>query len=98
MVHFAPGRGLVTTVHDWVKSKTGLQTMIGRVLKVLGIIYSAKMCLRRKTPPRLGHLALASEVAGGLIYHFKIGSPIIPCLFLNGKVCPPATSEAGGRS
>jgi hypothetical protein len=33
-------------------------------------IYSAKTCLRGKTPPRLGHLAPASEVAGGLILPF----------------------------
>jgi hypothetical protein len=38
-------------------------------------IYSAKTCLRGKTPTRLGHLAPASEVAGGLIYHIKIGGP-----------------------
>jgi hypothetical protein len=30
-------------------------------------IYSAETCLCGKTPPRLGHLAPASEVAGGLI-------------------------------
>jgi hypothetical protein len=28
-------------------------------------IYSTKACLRGKTPPRLGHFAPASEVAGG---------------------------------
>jgi hypothetical protein len=28
---------------------------------------SAKTCLCGKTPPRLGHLAPASEVAGGLL-------------------------------
>jgi hypothetical protein len=28
-------------------------------------IYSTKTCLRGKTPPHLGHLAPASEVAGG---------------------------------
>jgi hypothetical protein len=38
----------------------------------------------------LGRLALASEVAGGhAIKCFKIGRPC------PGKVCPPATSEAG---
>jgi hypothetical protein len=34
------------------------------------------------------HLAPVSEV---LPYHFRIGRP---CHFLNGKVCPPATSRA----
>jgi hypothetical protein len=29
-----------------------------------------------------------------LPYHFRIGRP---CPFLNGKVCPSATSEAGAR-
>jgi hypothetical protein len=43
MVHFAPGRGLVTTVHGWVKSKTGLQTMIGRVLKVESVYFIIRM-------------------------------------------------------
>jgi hypothetical protein len=33
-------------------------------------IYSAKTCLLGKTPPRLGHLAPASEVAGGLTLPF----------------------------
>jgi hypothetical protein len=28
-------------------------------------IYSTKACLHGKTPPRLGHLAPTSEVAGG---------------------------------
>jgi hypothetical protein len=31
-------------------------------------IYSTKACLRGKTPPGLGHLALASEVAGRHTY------------------------------
>jgi hypothetical protein len=31
-------------------------------------IYSAKACLREKTPPRLGHLAPASEVTGSRTY------------------------------
>jgi hypothetical protein len=45
----------------------------------------------------LGQLAPASEVAGGhAIKCFKIGRPCI-CPFENGKVCPPATSEAGAR-
>jgi hypothetical protein len=51
-------------------------------------IYSAKTCLRGKTPPRLGHLAPASEVA--LKREWS-------CQFWNGKLSPPATSEAGAR-
>jgi hypothetical protein len=46
------------------------------LLMIIGIfIYSAKTCLCGKTPPRLGHLAPASEVAGGhdIPYHFKKG-------------------------
>jgi hypothetical protein len=40
-------------------------------------------------------LAPASEVAGGhAINCFKIGRPYP---FLNGKVCPPETSEAGAK-
>jgi hypothetical protein len=43
----------------------------------------------------LGRLAPVSEVAGGhAIKCIKIGRP---CPFKNGKVCPPATSEAGAR-
>jgi hypothetical protein len=43
----------------------------------------------------LGRLAQASEVTGGhAIKCFKIGRS---CHFKNGKVCPPATSEAGAR-
>jgi hypothetical protein len=43
----------------------------------------------------LGRLAPASEVAGGhAIKCFKIGRP---CPFKNGKVYPPATSEARAR-
>jgi hypothetical protein len=38
-----------------------------RLLLSIGLfIYSAKMCLRGKPPPRLGYLAPALEVAGGL--------------------------------
>jgi hypothetical protein len=42
-----------------------------------------------------GRLAPASEVAGGHIpYNFKKG---VVCQLQNGKVCPPATFEAGAR-
>jgi hypothetical protein len=43
-----------------------------------------------------GCLAPASEVAGSedIPYNFKKG---VVCQFKNGKVCPPATFEAGAR-
>jgi hypothetical protein len=56
-------------------------------------IYSAKTCLRGKTPPRLGHLA-SEVILQDLPYHLRIGRP---CPIQNGKICPPATSEAGAR-
>jgi hypothetical protein len=43
-------------------------TIIGKTYVLF--IYSAKACLRGKTPPRLGHLAPASEVTGGLTLPF----------------------------
>jgi hypothetical protein len=45
--------------------------MTEKYLGSIGLfIDSAKTCLRGKTPPRLGHKAPASEVAGGLILPF----------------------------
>jgi hypothetical protein len=41
-----------------------------------------------------GRLAPASEVAVGHTIQFKKG---VVCQFLNSKVCPPATFEAGAR-
>jgi hypothetical protein len=59
---------------------------------------SRRLVVATTIKPRLGHLAPASEVTGSedIPYHFKIGRPW-PCPFKNGKVCLPATSEAGAR-
>jgi hypothetical protein len=83
MVRFAPGGGLVTTVHgprlkyrilslsevqNWSLNYVWTRFECFKVqnANLTTTIYLTKTCLRGKTPPRIGHLAPASEVAGGL--------------------------------
>jgi hypothetical protein len=64
---------------------------------IIWSLLSRRLVVVATTKPNLGHLAPASEVAGGhtdIPYHFKIGRP---CPFKNSKVCLRATSEAGAR-
>jgi hypothetical protein len=48
-----------------VTTKSYYQKLLPKVATFGLFIYSTKACLRGKEPPRLGHLAPASEVAGG---------------------------------
>jgi hypothetical protein len=75
---------------SYIKSKLFVEVMGHPVrfqkpcLKAIGMsIYSAKTCLRGKTPPSLGPLAPASEVAGGHTLPFKkvLGRPLQQCIW-----------------
>jgi hypothetical protein len=63
---------------------------------IIWTLLSRQLVVATTTKPRLGHLALASEVAGSedIPYHFNSGRPHP---FKNCKVCLPSTSEARVR-
>jgi hypothetical protein len=69
---------LITTQFIW----SFLMMFIWSSQSIGLFIYSAKTCLRQKTPPRLGHLPTASEVAGSedIHYHYKKGMAGLPIL------------------